>query len=151
MEVNIDGISLPGKETLDQIKRGANYCMEEEGLGNENVEVSLSFVDSKEIKELNVAYRGVEDITDVLSFPQFESSADIPEEGFALLGDVVICLDRALEQAIEYGHTPEREIVFLFVHSMFHLLGYDHQCDEEQSTMRKKEETIMSRIGLERG
>lgn len=150
MELNIDGVSLPGEDTLNQIKQAAAYCLESEGLNHEMMEVSLTFVDSTEIKELNSAYRDVDEVTDVLSFPQFESPGEIPKEGFVLLGDVVICLDQALEQAATYGHTPEREILYLFVHSMFHLLGYDHHCEEEQSVMRQAEETILARLGLER-
>jgi len=150
MEIIIDGVSLPGTLKIEQFEQAAAYCLEEEGISPENIEVSLTFVDPEEIKELNASYRGMENITDVLSFPQFDTKNDIPKEGIVLLGDVVICLDRALEQADTYGHSPEREILYLFVHSMFHLLGYDHQCDEEQAEMRNLEEKILARIGLER-
>jgi probable rRNA maturation factor len=150
MELNIDGVSLPESETINQMKLAAAYCLEAEGIDHENIEVSLTFVDSDEINELNSAYRGVDAVTDVLSFPQFESPGEIPQTGFVLLGDVVICLDQALAQAEAYGHTPEREILFLFVHSMYHLLGYDHHCDEEQAVMRQAEETVLARLGLER-
>jgi len=150
MELNIDGVSLPGSETIEQIKRAGAYCMELEGLNHENIEVSLTFVDAAEIKALNSSYRGVDAVTDVLSFPQFESPGEIPREGYVLLGDVVICMEQALAQAETYGHSAEREILFLFVHSMFHLLGYDHHCEEEQSVMRQAEETILARLGLER-
>ena len=150
MELNIDGISLPESETIEQMKLAAAYCLEAEGLKHENVEVSLTFVDESEIKALNSSYRGIDTVTDVLSFPQFESPREIPVEGIALLGDVVICIDQALAQAESYGHTPERELLYLFVHSMFHLLGYDHHCEEEQSVMRQAEENILARLGLER-
>jgi probable rRNA maturation factor len=89
-------------------------------------------------------------VTDVLSFPQYESPGEIPKQGIVLLGDVVICLEQALTQAESYVHSPEREILFLFVHSVFHLLGYDHHCEEEQSVMRQAEETVLARLGLER-
>ena len=150
MELMIDGISLPGIQTIEQMKLAAAYCLEEEGLNHDNMEVSLTFVDSLEIRQLNSAYRGVDAVTDVLSFPQFETPGEIPIEGYILLGDVVICLDQALTQAETFGHSTEREILFLFVHSMFHLLGYDHHCEEEQSVMRQAEETILARLGLER-
>lgn len=150
MELNIDGVSLPSSETIEQMKLAAAYCLEAEGLNHENIEVSLTFVDTKEIQDLNSSYRGVDAVTDVLSFPQFETPGEIPKDGFVLLGDVVICLEQALEQAETYGHTPEREILYLFVHSMFHLLGYDHHCEEEQSFMRQVEEKILARMGLER-
>lgn len=150
MELNIDGVSLPESGTIDQMKLAAAYCLEAEGLNHEHVEVSLTFVDTAEIKELNSSYRGIDAVTDVLSFPQFESPGEIPTVGLVLLGDVVICMDQALEQAETFGHTLEREILYLFVHSMFHLLGYDHHCEEEQSVMRQAEETILARLGLER-
>lgn len=150
MELNIDGISLPKSETIEQMKLAAADCLEAEGLKHENVEVSLTFVDESEIKALNSSYRGIDTVTDVLSFPQFESPGEIPVEGFVLLGDVVICIDQALAQAESYVHTPERELLYLFVHSMFHLLGYDHHCEEEQSVMRQAEENILARLGLER-
>jgi probable rRNA maturation factor len=110
MELNIDGVSLPGRETIEQIKLAAAYCLELEGLNHENVEVSLTFVDAEEIKQLNSTYRGVDSITDVLSFPQYESPGEIPQAGYVLLGDVVICLDQALIQAETFGHSAEREI-----------------------------------------
>jgi probable rRNA maturation factor len=150
MELNIDGISLPGSETIEQIKQAAAYCLEAEGLNHENIEVSLTFVDAEEIKQLNATYRNVDAATDVLSFPQFETPGEIPKEGYVLLGDVVICMEQALVQAEMYGHSAQREILFLFVHSMFHLLGYDHHCEEEQAVMRQAEETILARLGLER-
>ncbi len=150
MELNIDGVSLPRNETIEQMKLAATYCLEDEGLNHEMMEISLSFVDSTEMRELNFSYRDVDTVTDVLSFPQFESPGEIPKECFVLLGDVVICLDQALEQAESYGHTPEREILYLFVHSMFHLLGYDHHCEEEQAVMRQAEEKVLARLGLER-
>lgn len=150
MELNIDGVSLPGSETIEQIKLAAAYCLEAEGLNHENIEVSLTFVDAEEIKQLNAAYRNVDAATDVLSFPQFETPGEIPKEGYVLLGDVVICMEQALAQAETYGHSAQREILFLFVHSMFHLLGYDHHCEEEQAVMRQAEETILARLGLER-
>jgi probable rRNA maturation factor len=150
MILNLDGVSLPGSETIELMKLAAAYCLELEGLNHENIEVSLTFVDSTEIKQLNSAYRGVDAVTDVLSFPQFESPGEIPTEGYVLLGDVVICLDQAMTQAEAFGHSAERELLFLFVHSMFHLLGYDHHCEEEQAVMRQAEETILARLGLER-
>lgn len=150
MELNIDGISLPERETIEQIKLAAAYCLEAEGLNHENIEVSLTFVDAEEIRQLNASYRNVDAVTDVLSFPQFETPGEIPQDGYVLLGDVVICMEQALVQAETYGHSAQREILFLFVHSMFHLLGYDHHCEEEQSVMRQAEETILARLGLER-
>lgn len=150
MELMIDGVSIPNNETIEQMKLAGAYCLEAEGLEHGQIEVSLTFVDPSEMQSLNSSYRGIDSVTDVLSFPQFESPGEIPKDGVALLGDVVICLEQALTQAETYGHSPEREILFLFVHSMFHLLGYDHHCEEEQSVMRQAEESVLARLGLER-
>ena len=98
----------------------------------------------------NKLFRNIDHVTDVLSFPQYNNMEELPEEGILCLGDVVICSEQALIQADELGHSPEREILYLFVHSMFHLLGYDHMDDEEKTDMREKEEAIMSKLGAER-
>ena|SRR5665647_1478646 len=110
-------------------------------------QVSVSFVDNKEIKALNLQYRGINEITDVLSFPM----EDEDERGVALLGDIVLCVDRAAEQALEFGHTLEREISYLTVHSVLHLLGYDHENDDEQGEMRKTEKEIMMKLQIFKG
>ena len=110
----------------------------------------MTFVSLEEIHELNREYRQVDSPTDVLSFPQFDDLDDLPEEGEIMLGDVVICSDRAKEQAEEFGHSFEREIIYLFVHSVLHLLGYDHMEEDEKRIMRRREEEVMERIGLKR-
>ena len=138
------------EEIGEYMKKAAALILEHEDIPDENIEVSISFVGEQEIRELNSMYRDNDNVTDVLSFPQFEDKNDIMEEGRKSLGDVVICTDRALAQAEEYGHTAEREIIYLFVHSMFHLLGYDHMVDSDKSAMRRAEEDIMENIGLER-
>ena len=110
----------------------------------------MTFVSLEEIHELNREYRQVDSPTDVLSFPQFDDLDELPEEGEIMLGDVVICSDRAKEQAEEFGHSFEREIIYLFVHSVLHLLGYDHMDEDEKRIMRRREEEVMERIGLKR-
>lgn len=102
-------------------------------------EISVSFVDNKEIKELNREYRNINKETDVLSFP-VEEDFFLP---VVLLGDIIISAEKALEQSIEYGHSATREILYLIVHSMFHLLGYDHMEEDEKKVMRKKEKEII--------
>ncbi len=131
-------------------EQAARLCLESEGIEPENVEISVAFVSNADIKELNTTYRGIDSVTDVLSFPQYEGIGDFPKTGDIFIGDVVISPDRAYEQAKEYGHTSEREFVYLFVHSMFHLMGYDHMNNEERAVMREKEERIMSLLKLER-
>lgn len=107
-------------------------------------EVSVSLINNKEIKELNRDYRGVDSETDVLSFP-LDDEFDM---GLPLLGDIIISVEKALEQAEEYGHSVEREIAYLTAHSMLHLMGYDHMEIEEKEEMRNKEKLIMKNLGI---
>ena len=114
-------------------------------------QVDVTFVDDEAIKQLNENFRDISKSTDVLSFPLGENGEyDInPENGAYMLGDVIISVDHAVYQAELYGHGISREIAFLTVHSMLHLLGYDHiNGGEEQRIMRKKEEEILNSIGL---
>ncbi|SHH65330.1 rRNA maturation RNase YbeY [Sporanaerobacter acetigenes] len=119
-------------------------CLKEEGYSID-VEVSVSFVDNEEIRELNREYRNVDSPTDVLSFPMEEDSLGLFTP---LLGDIVISLERALEQSKEYGHSFEREIAYLTAHSMFHLLGYDHMTNEDKKVMREKEKSVMKTLKI---
>lgn len=116
-------------------------------------EVSVTFTDNEGIRELNSKFRQIDRPTDVLSFPlfDFEGSSDEPpvDEMMNMLGDIVISLERAKEQADEYGHSFEREVAFLTVHSMLHLLGYDHETGEEDDkNMRARQSKIMDIMGL---
>ncbi|GIO58676.1 rRNA maturation RNase YbeY [Paenibacillus cineris] len=133
-----------------------------EAEGVEDGEVALTFVDDKQIHELNLEYRGIDRPTDVLSFAMNESLDeeldivyeleedeelhDMPE----VLGDIIISLDRAKAQSEEYGHSVEREIGFLFVHGFLHLLGYDHQDAESEAEMMGKQEAVLAQVGLTR-
>ncbi|MCL4466125.1 MAG: rRNA maturation RNase YbeY [Chloroflexi bacterium] len=119
------------------------------------VEVDVTLVDDAAIQELNARYRGVDAATDVLSFPLLDSSGT--EDAFVLppgelrqLGDIVISLPRATAQAAEYGHSRQRELAYLFVHGLLHLLGYDHESLAEREAMRAKEETALAALGLTR-
>ena len=116
-------------------------------------EVSVSFVDNEQIRELNREFRDKDSATDVLSFPLGENGVyDYNNETEAyMLGDIVISVPRAIEQAHMYGHSLRREIGFLTVHSMLHLLGYDHEGDKlEALRMREKEELTLTKLGLQR-
>lgn len=119
--------------------------------GSEEAEVSLMLVDNPRIHELNRDYRGVDRPTDVLSFA-LKDETDEPDSEFEdeMLGDIIISVERAREQAEEYGHSFEREIVYLAVHGTLHLLGYDHEEENEKLEMRAKEEGVMAALGLER-
>jgi len=143
-----DGLRLG--ELKDRMRRAAEIAVGGEGLDPEPVEVSVTFVEPEEIRQLNHQYRNKDAVTDVLSFPQFDDWDDLPEEGEIVLGDVVICMERAKAQAEEFGHSLEREVLYLFVHSIYHLLGYDHMEDEEKREMRQKEEAVMTQLGVTR-
>lgn len=150
MELWIDGLTLPGTGTDKQLEIAAGLCLEYSGVRAEDLEISLTLVEADEIQTLNREYRGRDQVTDVLSFPLYERPEQIPAEGTALLGDIVICLSRAEAQAEEYGHSLERELAFLFVHSMFHLLGFDHEDPQDTRAMREAEESVLSDLGLTR-
>ena len=134
-----------------QIRRACIAVLREEKFEGDS-EVSVTFVDNEEIRKLNKEFRNIDSATDVLSFPLGENGEyDVnPDTGAKLLGDVVISMERAQQQATEYGHSLEREVCYLTVHSMLHLLGYDHMEPQEKAEMRMKVETVMERIGLER-
>lgn len=119
----------------------------------DSAEVEVTFVDDNEIHELNKEFRNIDRPTDVLSFPLGENGVydTNPATNAKMLGDVVISLEHAVAQAEEYGHTLQREVAFLTVHSMLHLLGYDHvNGGIEAETMREKEEEVLVKMGLSR-
>ena len=154
MEFYFDEETRVSSELLDTMKHAAEIACSWEGLDPDRLEISISFVDPERIQELNRIYRENDSVTDVLSFPQFERPEEIAAfswgGGTAEIGDVVICRERAEEQAKEFGHSFERELVYLFVHSVLHLLGYDHEEPEEKRVMRGREEEIMEELGIPR-
>lgn len=120
---------------------------------HESAEISVSFVNNGQIQQLNHEYRGKDAPTDVLSFPLGEEGVydQNMETGMLQLGDIVISIEKAVEQSRIYGHSLQREIGFLTVHSMLHLLGYDHEAGGlEQVRMREKEESVLASLGLQR-
>ncbi len=142
MELEINNLQddiefkLEFKKLLEKI---AQEVEQEEVLKNK--QVTLALVDKEKIKELNQKYRDKSEITDVLSFP-------LEEEDY--LGDIAISLEIAKKQAEEYGHSLTRELGFLFLHGLLHLLGYEHYKPEAKKIMRAKEELILNKIGLKR-
>ena len=117
-----------------------------------DLEVSVTFTDDEGIRKLNRNFRKIDRATDVLSFPLFDFEGDgdaRADELDDMLGDIVLSLERAVAQAEEYGHSFEREVAFLTVHSMLHLLGYDHETSEEDELdMRRRQTAIMEMLGL---
>ncbi len=130
------------------IVKATDKVLEYEGFDIDG-EVSVLFVTDEKIKALNLEFRKKNEVTDVLSFPQYDN---LKEEGtnepFLYLGDVVISLEQATRQADEFGHTLEREIVYLTVHSVLHLFGYDHMGEEEKKEMREKEKTVLKSLKI---
>lgn len=148
---NQDEIKIPTGIRL-LIRRCCQAVLSNEGF-NDDAEVSVSFVSNKEIRTLNRQYRNKDKSTDVLSFPLGENGEyDVNNEtGALLLGDVVISIETAMKQANMYGHSLEREIGFLTVHSMLHLLGYDHETSKiDARNMREREEAILEKLGISR-
>ena len=134
------------------IRRSCNAVLEFEGF-EQPAEISVTFVDNAEIQTLNAQYRGKDMPTDVLSFPLGEDGKyDVDQDtGACLLGDIVISMEKAMEQAELYGHPLQREVAFLTVHSMLHLLGYDHEQGGLAAVkMREKEEAVLIQRGLPR-
>ena len=134
------------------VRRCCHAVLDEENFDG-NAEVSVTFVDNDKIHELNLKHRNIDRETDVLSFPLGENGVyDVDlDTGAKLLGDIVISIPKAMEQAEEYNHSLQREIGFLTVRSMLHLLGYDHvDGGLQQVHMREKEETVLTKLGLKR-
>ncbi len=144
---------LAPPEDLEQlIELCTRAALEEEQI-EEDAQVSVTLVDNEAIREINNEHRGIDRATDVLSFPLGdEDSFDTdPETGAILLGDIVISLERAKEQAEEYGHSYRREVAFLITHSLFHLLGYDHvDSEEDEKLMFGKQDKVLDKLGITR-
>lgn len=145
----IDNNNLISEDNKNMLTDLIHYTLKKEGI-EFNYEVSMSFVTDQEIKELNNAYRGINEPTDVLSFPLIE---DFTIEFFDYvypIGDVVISIDKVNEQSLNYNHSFERELAFLTVHSLLHLLGYTHETNETEKEMFSRQKFILKEFGLER-
>lgn len=153
-------VTIENQQKVVRVPAGTRLLIRrccEATLQNENfpepAAIDVSFVDNARIHELNLQFRQVDSATDVLSFPLGENGVydHDPATGAALLGDVVLSFERAKEQAAQFGHSLQREVGYLTVHSVLHLLGYDHvNGGLEAMRMREKEEAVMSLLGLSR-
>jgi len=142
----------PPADIEQLIEKCTRAALAEEEI-NEDAQVSVTLVDNEAIREINREHRDIDRATDVLSFPLGdEDSFDTdPETGAILLGDIVISLERAAEQAKEYGHSFYREVAFLITHSLFHLLGYDHvDSEEDEKLMFGKQDKVLEALGITR-
>lgn len=154
------------KEAFDRnmqnlIERAIEAALENECF-DKPYEISVLITDNNEIKDINKEHRNIDSETDVLSFPMLQFTGGYfikdnykpdycdldPDTGEIVLGDIVISIEKAKEQAQIYGHSLEREVAYLTVHSVLHLLGHDHEKDEDKAIMRRKEEEILYRLGL---
>ena len=150
MELAIDNrqdIVVIEEKIINQLDTVCAECLKMENK-TLNYEISLSFVDDNEIRILNKEYRNKDKHTDVLSFPISSDEILIDSTINILLGDIVISTETALRQSKEYNHSFEREIIYLVVHSMFHLLGYDHMNENEKKVMREKEKAVLKLLGV---
>jgi len=132
----------------DIIEKVVNKALETEKV--ENASCSIIIVDNAYIQKLNKEYRGIDRITDVISFALEDDKSMVIPNDIRLLGDIYISFDKAKEQAKDYGHSIERELCFLAVHGIYHLLGYNHETKEEAEIMFKKQEEVLMEYGITR-
>ena len=132
---------------IKSLKNFVEFCLKYLKLNN--VIFNIIIVDKEKIQTLNKTYRNIDKVTDVISFALEDDTSFIKTE-FRVLGDIYICLDKAIDQAKEYGHSLEREISFLTIHGLLHLLGYDHMTEEEEKEMFGLQEMILNEYGLKR-
>ncbi len=134
----------------ETIKDVISACLKHEGF-LPDAEVDVLITESAQIQTLNKKYRGKDSVTDVLSFPMYERSELLAlKSGFVVLGDIVLCYDKALEQAETYAHSVKRELAFLTAHSMLHLFGYDHMTAADEEIMCLKQEEILDSLNITR-
>ena len=154
LQIDGDEFSQTSKENLEKAMDGfveadVPLCVE------------VVFVDEEEIRSLNAQTRGIDKVTDVLSYPTLHNIKgkplfasdypfDIDENGMLLIGSIAVCIQRAKEQAEEYGHSFERELHYLIVHGIMHCLGFDHIAENDKAEMREKEELILGRLNITR-
>lgn len=144
------------KEYEEIINKVLEECYKEEKLTESKLYISITLTTPHNIRNYNREYRNIDKETDVLSFPMFEKEeidSKIANKDFKnidILGDMIISIPRVREQAIEYGHSFERELAYMVVHSFYHLIGYDHIIDADKLAMRKKEENILNKLNIKR-
>lgn len=137
----------------DLVKKVVDFALKEQEI-NEKSEISVTFTNNEGVKKINKEYRNINKETDVLSFPTVIDDEEFeinPSNGALMVGDIVISVEKAKQQAIEFNHSLERELAFLTVHSVLHLLGYDHEIStDEEVIMLKRQEEILQKLGYSR-
>lgn len=149
METEFEIINLTDQEVkeINLIKPLLDYALKEEHLNA--VIFNVLLVDNNKIHELNKEYRGVDQVTDVITFA-LEDADDFKSQEFRLLGDIYISIDKARAQASEYGHSFARELCFLAIHGFYHLLGFDHMNEADEKIMFERQERILNGFGITR-
>lgn len=155
MKAEIEYLELEeNKQWNELIEKVLVECFITEKMENTKLYISVTLTNPENIRKLNNQYRNIDKETDVLSFPMFEKD-EIPSlknlEYEEALGDIVISIERVKEQAIEYGHSFERELSYMLVHGFYHLMGEDHIKDEDKVIMRAKEENVLEKLNIVRG
>lgn len=137
------------EKTVDTV---ITECFKTENLLDKNLYINIVLTNPQNIKNFNNEFRSINKETDVLSFPMFEKSeiAKLNLQNPDILGDIVISLERVKEQAIEYGHSFERELSYMIVHGFYHLMGYDHMEENDKKIMREKEENVLNKLDIRR-
>ena len=154
--LDIKPSKIEKQEYEETILKVLDKCFEIENLPKEKLLVSITITNPENIRKLNKQYRDIDKETDVLSFPMFEKEEiqQMLQKGIweydDILGDMIISLKQVQEQAIEYGHSFERELSYMVVHSFYHLMGYDHIKQEDKEVMRPKEEYVLEQLGITR-
>ena len=140
------------KEYENQIEFVIEECFKKEGLEKKNLYINIVLTNPNQIKQINKAKRNINEETDVLSFPMFEKDEinNLNNDDVDILGDIVISIERVKKQALEYGHSFERELSYMVVHGFYHLLGFDHMNEQDKSVMRKKEEELLNDLKITR-
>jgi len=144
------------KKYEEIIKRVVNQCFKTEGIENSKLYISITLTTPCHIQKINKEYRNIDKATDVLSFPMFEKEEleqKIKEEDYQfedILGDIIISIEQVENQAVEYGHSFERELSYMVVHGFYHLMGYDHIEELDKNIMRQKEECVLKTLEITR-
>ena len=143
------------KDYEDLINKVVNECFKTEGLDKLKLYISITLTVPEVIKEANKKYRNIDKATDVLSFPMFERNEleELIKNNYDVedvLGDLIISIPKVKEQAVEYGHSFERELAYMVVHGFYHLMGYDHMEENDKKEMRQKEDEVLDKLGITR-
>ena len=147
----INFLDIEGNEEyINILIKVMNKCFEEENLKNKNLYVNIVLTNPENIRNINKEHRNIDKETDVLSFPMFEKEEleQRKEVNQDVLGDIVISIEKVKEQAIEYGHSFERELAYMAVHGFYHLMGYDHMDENDKILMREKEENVLNKLNI---